>query len=271
MNKSYQFVDRRTVSSVQIDPALAGTGSSPMSGDLGNTGLVVPEYPTPNQNERYLFNLCGIVVPQKTIAVIRNIYQLLYIGADVPSEPEQEDEQWLLELPVTDPMWSFPNGNVSWHLTSATASVPSNQIYPDVFPGGSAQYATRGDALSPALLALRPATAVGTYRPLNGGVPYGSDFGGIGTFRDIRFPWAGNNNYLGIVIKGPNLVRFFASVYQTDPDTRPNKPVALEEAGLRAEDLFMLNYPNARYTRVGGRLDVDFIAADEIEDYPISS
>lgn len=263
--------NRAIITSAQVDPSRAGTGSSPAIGDLTNTGIVIPEYTTTSQNRRYLFELCGTYVPDHSVVVIRHLYQMLYIGANVESENEQVDDQWLVEVPVTDPIWSFPNGNVSWHLTVSNIFTPKNRIFPDVFAAGTSGYVTRGDTVSPGLMALRPATAPGAYRPINGGKPYGKGLSGLGTFRDIRYPWYGNDHYLGIEVKGPAMVRFFASVYQTDPDGRPNKPVAIEQAGLRNEDVFMFNYPNARYTRVGGRMEVDLITASEAENYPISS
>lgn len=270
--KKPELIDREIITSAQVDPARTAVGSSPAIGDLTNTGIVIPEYATPNQHERYLFLLCGLYVPGNTVAVLRYLRQLLYIGANVQSENEQNDEQWLIEIPVTDPLWSFPNGNVSWHLTKSTVFSPKNQTFPDVFAGGGSGYVTRGDVTGPGLIARRPALALGAYEPLNGGMPYGIGIGGLGTFRDMRFPWNdGHDHYLGLQVRGPCLVQFFASVYQTDPDGRPNKPVAIEQAGLRNEDVFMFNYPTARYTRVGGRMEVDLITEDEVKSYPISS
>ena len=270
--KRTELIDRGFITSAQVDPARTAVGSSPSIGDLTNTGCVIPEYATPNQHERYLFLLCGLHVPGNAIAVIRHLHQLLYIGADVQSENAQDDEQWLVEVPVTDPLWSFPNGNVSWHLTRSTVRTPQTRLFPDLFPAGTAGYVTRGDVVGPGLIARQPAIAAGAYRPLNGGSPYGIGLGGLGTFRDMRFPWnAGHDHYLGLQVRGPALVQFFASVYQTDPDGRPNKPVAIEQAGLRREDVFMFNYPTSKYTRVGGRMEVDLITEDQVKSYPISS
>ena len=247
--------DMGVVTSAQFDPRKAGVGSSPFVGDLNSTGIRVPEYPTLFQNRRYLFRLASIKVPARHICCIKSIHQLLYIGCDIETENNQDDEKWFLEIPVTDPLWAFPDGNVSWHIRGVGFNIPDRTfIPPDIL--STPDTSGRRDTTDSAILAIIPATGPGLYAPLNGGNPYGiTAIPGLDTWRDIRYPWEQNNrSNIDIDIKGPVNVVMYASVYQTDPNRRPNKPVAIETAGLRKEDLFMLNYPTAKYTRIGGRI-----------------
>lgn len=267
--KKGDLSDRCVVSSAQVDDARTAIGGSAFVGDLANTGIPIPEAATGNQRSRYLFMICGVSVPNRAVCVIRYLRQLLYIGADVPTEAEQEDEQWRVEIPVTDPLWSFPDGNVSWHLRSSDVRSPDRRTFDDVpFAAASPIYGNRGDVTSPALLARNIPPS---YVPLNGGTPYGQSIAGLGTFRDMRYPWLARDHFLGLQVEGPCKIQFFASVYQTDPDNRPDKPVIIEPAGLRKEDLFMFNYPTSRYTRIGGSMEVDLIAVEEAGKYPVSS
>jgi len=253
-----ELLDRGMVTSVQYDLNRVGTGASPYPGDLNSTGIAVPIFPTGNQNRRYLFRLCGLEVPADTICVITALHQLLYIGAKVPAEDGEIDETWLLEVPVEDPLWSFPDGNVSWHLRNLAINSQDRTIFTDfIFPPGSTN---RGDTTDSALISRQPPAGGFGYEPLNGGLPYGKDLvPGLGTWRDMRFPWHHCQPNLNLQVKGPMTIGFFASIYQTDPARRPNKPVIIETAGLRREDVFMLNYPDAVYTRVGGRIIYDMI------------
>lgn len=255
---------RSVVSSAQLDPRRAIIGGSPAAGDRTSTGIEVPAAPTLAQNRRYLFRLCGVNVPNRTVCVVRHLRQLLYIGTDLETEQDQPSEQWRIEVPVTDPLWSFPDGNVSWHLTAMTPHKPDTRIGNTTI-GQPVSY--RSDALDSVLLYTPGTPDPTSYWPINGGVPYGQPVGGLGTFRDMRFPWTGRSDYLGLQVEGPCLLVMYASVYQTDPDNRPNKPVGIETAGLRPEDLFVFNYPQARYTRIGGRMDTDLISLEEAANY----
>jgi len=251
--------DQGIIASAQFDPSKLGVGTSPFVGDLGSTGIRVPAFATTQQNRRYLFRLASVKVPAGTICLIRSLHQLLYIGAEVAAEAGAEDEKWRFEVPVTDPTWCFPDGNVSWHLRSSSFGTPLAQIFPDLlFPPDTS---ARGDTTDSALLATAPATFPGNYRPLNGGLPHGiTACPGLDTWRDMRYPWRQDcASNLNIEVRGPTHLAMYASVYQTDPDNRPNKPVLIETAGLVQEDLFMLNFPTARYTRIGGRIMFDLI------------
>jgi hypothetical protein len=254
------------LTSAQYDDAKAFVGSSPFAGETASTGIRVPPIPTIAQNRRYLFQLFSASVQPGARAIIHSLHQLVYIGTELEEEHEQLDAQWLLEIPVTDPLWCFPDGNISWHLRTHNPSRPDTTIFQD-FPFGF-PYSNRRDTTDSCLLARVPAAGPpNTYMPLNGGQPYGVCLAGLGAFRDLRFPWIDHNREsLGIVVEGPAQIVLYASVYQTNPENRPNKPVGIETAGLRPEDLFVLNYPLARYTRVGGRIKFEIQPMEDIRN-----
>jgi hypothetical protein len=253
-----ELVDRAVVTAAQIDLTKTGVGGSPFVGDMSSTGIDVPAFPTTEPNRRYLFRLCAVGVPDRAVCKIHNLRQLLYIGFDQPVEEGQEDEQWRVEIPVTDPLWCFPDGNVSWHLRTVNTFRPDTTIIrPDL--GTMTGTSGRGDTTDAALLCFRLPLAPGNYRPLNDGMPYGRAIGGLGSFRDMRYPWSNRGTSLGLEVAGPCTIALYGSVYQTDPDRRPNAPV-IAEAGLRNEDLFVFNNPQARYTRIGARMDVELIS-----------
>lgn len=258
------LLDRSIVSSAQYDPRRTVVGGSAAVGDLASTGIPVPAVATDGQRGRYLFRLCGVAVPNRMVCVVRHLRQLLYIGTDLETELGQPSEQWHIDIPVTDPLWSFPDGNVSWHLTQTSFFRPDTTLGNTTI-GVPVSY--RGDTLDSTLLYTSSTPDPTTYHPINGGMPFGKGVGGLGTFRDMRFPWTGDVGYLGIQVAGPCNLVMYASVFQTDPDRRPNKPVGIETAGLRNEDLFVFNYPEARYTQVGGRMDVDLISMEEAAEY----
>ncbi len=257
---------RRVVvgATAQYDPAKALVGASPFQGDLTSTGIVLPADPTIAQNRRYLCRLFGMSVAQDEYIVIHAVHQLLTIG--VPYEvgdPEQDPTVYNLELPVTDPTWSFPDGNVSWHLRRINLGRHVSSIYTDF--AFAPPFAADREGLTAAILARVPIAAA--YLPLNAGHPYGKPVGSLGTFRDIRFPWTQVTADLRQRVDGPCHVTMFASVYQTDPDTRVQPPVIADGTYMRPEDRFIINHPDARYWRVGARMEVDVYEKTEADNY----
>lgn len=249
---------RLIVHTRSVDPALAGVGGGPSIGDLNATGIVLPAAPTTSQTRRYLASLCTIIVPEGKEAEIVSVKQLLTIGVDVKVE-EDLAPYWHFELPVTDPVWRFVDGNVSWHLmsTQAESSASSRIQFTDVFPPAPPYIQSRGTMQSGIL--SRATILDGGYIPLNGGQPYGEPVAGLGYFSDMRWPWSAQDpsESLGIRVRGPRRIVLFASVHQTDPELRPNKPVLVEDSWLKPEDRFVLQNPEARYWRIGARMAVD--------------
>ena len=250
--------ERVVLTTVQVDPAMAFYGSSPYTGDMSGTGVVLPASPTvaaPASARRYLVRLCGLRIGPNARCIIRSIRQLLTIGY------EQEMQGGLLlpvELPVSTPNWHFADGNVSWHLRRVDVERAAfNRRFVDV-PLAVPPFSEGTAGLTAAILARNPSP--GSYIPLNRGMPYGTDVAGLGTFRDIRYPWvlgsAGSD--LGLEILGPADLLFFASVLQTDPERRPRPIEPLPDlSGMTPEDRFVFLHPGARYWRVGAELIVD--------------
>lgn len=200
---------------------------------------------------------------EEEYCVIRSIQQLLTIGAQLDVGDEQDPTQYPLEIPVTDPTWCFPDGNVSWHLRIVEPhTAPATTLSPTVF---GPPYSAERFGLTPAILTIvQPIPAVAAYLPLNGGYPYGAPAMGLGTFYDVRFPWGQRQQHLNLREDGMCQVVMYASVFQTDPDTRVQPPAAADGTYLRQEDRFVMNHDTARYWRVGARMEVDIYHRDEV-------
>ena len=237
----------------QYDPAKALVGSSPFNGDSSSTGIVLPAGPTPSQSRRYLARLLALEVAQDEYIVIHAMHQLLTIGTMLDVGDEQDPTQYPLEIPVTDPTWSFIDGNVSWHLRKVGPKKTTSSLYTD-FPFAP-PYASDRQGMTAALLARVP--TAGAYLPLNAGIPYGKSVSSLGTFRDLRFPWSQATADLNQRVDGPCQVVLYASVYQTDPDTRVQPSVIVDGTYMRQEDRFVINHPQSRYWRVGARMEVE--------------
>jgi hypothetical protein len=248
--------ERKVVTTEQVDPAAQVVGSSPYAGDYYATGLVLPPFPTDIQDGRYLTRLCGVDIDEGSRCIIRSLRQLLTIGAEVPSETP--GLYIPVELDVVSPTWNFINGNVSWHLRMVNPRVPAfTRTFVDV-PPFTLPFSGSLDGTTASILTRREGPP--SYLPLNGGVPYGDPVHGLGTFRDIRYPWSQSAEpaNLGIEVLGPGQLVLFASVYQPNPATRPALPVPLPDLSvLRPEDAFVFRYPDARYWRIGAEMVID--------------
>jgi len=247
------------------DPSMNFLGSSPYAGDVGATGIVLPPDPSTSEATRYLVRTAGFAVPPGSVARVVWIRQLVTIGTTV--SVEQNGPDYPIELPVVDPFWHFLDGDVSWHLRRQPGyERPNREFFADT--AIARPYSYTRDATGPAIVArLLPVSAGGPgYLALNGGVPYGAELAGLGTFRDLRYPWTTSippDTNLDIQVVGPCKVNLYASVYQTDPDRRPDPPVIIEGPWTRPEDSFVWRFPEARYWRVGAELAVDFCDSPE--------
>jgi hypothetical protein len=114
--------------------------------------------------------------------------------------------------------------------------------------------------------------AVGV-NPLNAGIAPGIDMSPFGTWHSMDFSWPGSTIDMSPQpeFRGPGVIAMFASVYQTDPSTRPTPAIGAGpeqmtvDAGLVPEDKFLLAFPDtARYYRIAGRMVVE-IRCDEHE------
>jgi hypothetical protein len=246
--------ERKVVTTQQVDPAAQVVGSSPYAGDYYATGIVLPATPTDIQDGRYLTRLCGVHIDDDSRCIIRSIRQLLTIGAEIPSETP--GHVFPIELDVTSPTWNFVNGNVSWHLRFVNPRVGAfTRTFIDT-PPFTMPFSGALNGTTSCILTRRQ---IPIYQPLNRGVPYGSPVRGLGTFRDIRYPWCRSAEPadLGIEVRGPGELVLFASVYQPNPATRPAPPAPLPGLVLRPEDDFVFRYPDARYWRIGAEMVID--------------
>lgn len=237
------------VSSVSSDPQdLAGFGSSGYRGDMGITGIRVPDAPTPDPAHRYLFRLCEVEIPPNSALKIIGLRQLATIRY------YDEANKLPLELEVQSPLWSFPDGNISWHLRWQAEQFGRSRNDSTQRAGTSPN--SRGSGTALLYRQLTP-----TYVPLNGGQPPGNPIQDLGTWRDIRFVWEDNSwDGLDILIAGPGSIALYASVYQPDPSSRPAFPNC---SSLRPEDRFVADFPTAKYGRVAGAMVLELFPNGE--------
>lgn len=247
--------ERKIITTVQLDPGMQFVGSSPASGDWYSTGIVIPAAPSTSTSfTRYLTRLCGVSIDANSRCIIRSIRQMLTIGVEV--ESGTPGLVIPLELDVVSPCWHFTNGNVSWHLRMVNPRVPHNtREFSDSGPFPP-PFSAAEDGTTSTILARDNVP----YHAMDQGQPYGEPVAGLGTFRDMRYPWSNSSEPadLGIEVRGPGELVLFASVAQTNPETRPAPPPVLPNlAVLRPEDAFVLTFSQARYWRIGAEMVVD--------------
>ena len=261
------------VSTAAFDPDKAGVGSSGFLGDPTSSALFIPRTPTNDTTTpplgRYFFRLAALLVPSGATAKIRGLRQYVSIAQEFSVTVGQDSWTSVLELPVTSPLWAFPDGNVSWHLRKISGPIDTRPPRVPTPTGTSSSLYAQDSAL------LVDDTFVGgivnptAYQPAGSGNPPGDGIWSLGTIRDMRYPW----NQQGIlhgsdfVVEGPCLVALFASVRQTDPATRPYIPNASLPVGaafnaLGPEDQFIYAFgdppgQNTRYRHIAGSIMAD--------------
>lgn len=234
--------------SAAFDENLLMIGSSPWLGDVGNTGVAVPSGATDELSNRYLFRLCGIEVPDRHSLHVVGVRQLAVLQALIESGSASFPSQ----LEVTSPLWSFADGNVSFHLRFHQNLQDARKY--DAVQAPGTDPGMRG--LDTALL-YDPAGPF--YTAPGAGIPPGKDVAWLGTWRDQRFPWANTSWDMRIPVYGPGALVLYASVRQTDPYTRPVMPPPDDLGAVRPEDRFLLEYPTAVYGRIAGALAVELL------------
>jgi hypothetical protein len=264
---------RIELGSVGFDEFLQLVGSDPFGG-LSSVGLRVPDLPTSTvdaEHLRYLFLLSSVTISEGHTMRLRGIRQLVTIGVDLANGPV--GSHYAEEFLVTSPFWRFSDGNISWHIMRmGLGEVPDSPI-PPAFPAARSLAFRMSDA--PALLAetatLATAgvyTTLTAYAPPNLGQPYGSALApSTGTFYDQNTIWRASEAWHSrdVIVQGPCQLGFFASMRQTNPVTRAKpfpaiNPATVLATGLSPEESFLVNFPQAKYWRIGGSLileDVD--------------
>ena len=230
--------------SASFDEDYQMIGSSPWLGDVGGTGVAVPSGPTTSLTNRYLFRLCGVQIPTNWMLYVVGIRQLVTLRALITSG----SASYPSELEVTSPLWRFSDGNVSFHLRWHQSLQDAYKYDAVSAPGLDPNM--RG--LDTALL-YEPTGAF--YTAPGAGIPPGKAVVGLGTWRENRFPWLNTSWDMRIPVHGPGVLVLYASVRQTDPETRPVLPPPDDLGCIRPEDRFVLEYPTtAVYGRVAGAL-----------------
>lgn len=246
--------NRIEITSAGADDDFLGIGSTPWVGDFAGTALTVPAAPSLTLQDRYLFRLAAIQIPSGASIIVHGLRMAVELVADMPREaggtvPLYRDQ--------VSPFWHFTDGNVSWHLRHHS-SIFATLVDP-AQPVGA----------SPSLKGTQPARLYSLAGPNfapGAGVPPGVDVEGLGTMRDLRYPWTNTDWSLAVPVGGPGIVALYCSVRQTNPETRPLVPNVTPNTSLRPEDVFILETRQqtteiARYGRVAGAMLVETFPA----------
>lgn len=236
-----------------------GVGSTPFVGDVANTTVEIPAAATVDQAHRYLFRLCMFAVPSGRVAFVRGLRTYVSIRAEFD---RVENDFPPLERSVDSPMWSFVDGNVSWHLRRMDPLFTSKNADPAGQLSGTSTQISGSDS---ALLYLPPLVP---YTPPARGLPPGDEVTYLGTWRDMRFPWTNPDLDLHIPVPGPCTIGLFASVYQTDPATRAKLVAVANTDGWRDEDRFVMNMETVgatvRYGHIAGAMTLELTPPDRV-------
>lgn len=231
------------VSTVTSDDDLNGIGGHPAVGDLGSTGIRVPLAPTTSPSTRYLARLCGIEIPSGYAIIVQGLRQ----AATIRTQTTENGIPLVLEREIDSPLWRFLDGNISWHLRHEENLYSRHVSDPAQTPGTDPTML----GLAPALLYVPPLVP---YVPPNGGLPPGGAINGLGSWRDIRFPWTSTDWGMSEIVRGPGRVVMYASVRQTNPSALV-RPLYPDVEGMRPEDRFVSNFQlTAVYGRVAGSI-----------------
>jgi hypothetical protein len=241
---------RSELSSVGFDTSLQGVGGDP-DGTGYAVGIRVPSPVSATTANRYLFMLARIRLGAFRKAHLVGIRQMATIGTLV-SNGGSPAANYPLEMEIQSPFWKFTDGNISWHLRRIPLGF---QQQANVFNGEGQSFL---DSRTPSLLYLNaPGEAGGYAAPKVPGVPL---IGQLGTFYDLRWNWRDDHAFASVdtEIEGPCDIALFASVKQTNPETRTALvlPDSLPAGSYSVpnEDAFVVNFPSAIYWRIAGAL-----------------
>ncbi len=243
------------VASAGYNQNLVMVGSSPFGTpmDSFDTFLAVPTRPTvPNlaaaSSNRYLFRLCGWTIPEGHSARLIGIGEYTEIGL---TQLQEDGAQFELRRPVETPGWAFQDGNVSRGITLVRPP-PSTSLFS--LQGAPLSTSRNVYGVTPGLI-FQGASPV-PYTPPDAGRFPGSPVPGLGLWKDLRFRWSFASAPLNYAVEGPGDLVYWASVRQTDPETRTtlqlDDPSQLD--AVTPEDRFVYRFPDAIYTRLGGFL-----------------
>lgn len=226
---------------------LLGVGAGPTPLDVYESAILLPPKPSLPDN-RYFVRLLATQVAAGEYVRPLGFRQMLTIGDLI--------DGWAVEADVVSPLWKFPDGNVSWHI-GWIKGIPG-QVFPGDPPGVTVMSTSR-DLYGETPALLYTGTDDGQFgRPYTApAFPVGYEsFGNYATIRDMRAPWnaQGTREDFGPVWAGPGYMFLWATVKQTDPQTRAPFPATIDCCGIRPEDLFCKNVPTAVYRHIAGAL-----------------
>ena len=249
------------VSTTGWDPDRNGIGSTWMPGSPQDSRLFVPQAPTSTDNTRYLFALCGHNVPAGQTHRLVSYRQKLVLGAEF----SQGGNTFVKELPVTTPDWSFDDGNVCWcfRVIPGKRQVPTRAGSDGSGFNVANQGPSRTNNPYGAYCALLYVDgAVARYVPPASGQPPGFAVEGTGTIFDVRNPWTAPNPIVSTDINGPCDLIMYASVRQSDLQTRTVwvPPPGFDLSSLVPEDRFLAAFPNAAlYRHIAGAMTIEIL------------
>ncbi len=260
------------VSTVGIDEALQGISTDPFGSVYPSSiGLRVPAFVPPQSApplppNRYLFKLASREVGAFGRMRVRGWRQYVTIGVSVPSDVTVPSQP--VELEVATPGFRFPDGNISWHLVRE----PPQGDVPQHRPNTDLVNFSFSDSSGPALLYQTATFSAATgfymlnltaYTPPLQRQQTWEPVAGLGNVHDLRTFWRDAHAWesLDAMVEGPCRVSLYASVLQTNPETRkkPTLPTGFfgpppEEAFIAEMQTVAAEGDGVKYWRVGGAL-----------------
>jgi hypothetical protein len=264
---------RYEISSRTFDPTLQAIGADPWGTAYG-LGVAIPPTPPPTNDfkHRYLIQLARLSLNVHQKGRIVGLRQFVEIGTDVATGGTGSCV-YPVRRQVESPNWRFVDGNISWHLMR----INTHYVAQDPTRTGESQAFLYSEGTA-ALLVLKAPGDIGGYVPPGSGIPIGTvAIEDLGAFGDMRFPWQGDQAQfsLDFDVMGPGDFVLFASVQQTNPSTRCVLPTPDNLSVLSIEDQFVIQYPTAVYTRVGGSIvvELDNFMGDpsEMDEEPLTT
>ena len=265
---------RYEIAAIGVDEALQGSSSDPFGSPLPTSiGLRVPSF-IPNssnpQLNRYLFLLASRTIGRGEVVKLRGWRQYATIGISAPSNTSVGSRP--VEFEVVTPGFRFPDGNISWHvvrepLQGVAMNRPNTDLANFMFKDSDTPallYQTYSQTAPSGYYMLglngysAPLDRYGTWEPV----------AGLGNVHDLRTQWRNAevwDDSLNVCVGGPARVSFYASVLQSNPQTRPaaNNPTPTS-IGDPPEESFItrwngqgpggLESGGVIYWRVGGAL-----------------
>jgi hypothetical protein len=245
-----QRCGRFEVGTAGYDPNLQLVGGDPW-GAPAFTGLYVPAASTASitpvgknpWNYRYLFQLARVQFNNGESVRLVGLRQY----ADLVGTGGEDEATVPVYLPITSPLFRFPDGNISWHVMRL------NKTWRNKRGPGNAPGVVYMDTSSPAMLFQ----TLGPYVPPNGGRPWGSPLvSDLANVHDFRFPWRDSQSErsLNIPIEGPCDVAVFVSVGQHETDGGELDLTDEQASVAPPEEAFWSQFTDVRYGRVAASL-----------------